>query len=274
MALETRILDTQRSLEQDIVSKQGIIDAATLLQKKGFDSIDIESLDMLIKKVADVIGFSDMILAKKKLLEDIESFYSTPKEPHVGSQEGHKNSDQTLRSGKFSQEQLDILDRLAEKGIDETTLMKWQIIKEIFKIDLDELADDLKKYSSLKAAARRLEERRARLESEELVLRHRLLALQERAQPAASPTLVTKPHDDAAIPRIRVRRTGKELDIVPLIEAAEGEMAVNPDQLDKTIVDLIDLIREVLEPRGFTKTLLDHARLSLEHDKRTAQRHL
>ncbi|MGI0049715.1 MAG: hypothetical protein ACREAW_09260, partial [Nitrososphaera sp.] len=106
------------------------------------------------------------------------------------------------------------------------------------------------------------------------VLRHRLLALQERAQPVASAALVTKPNDDAAIPRIRVRRTGKELDMIPLIKAAEGEMAVDQNQLDKTIVDLIDLIREVLEPRGFAKTLLDHVRLSLEHDKRTAQRHI
>jgi predicted transcriptional regulator len=170
---------------------------------------------------------------------------------------------------------LDILDRLAEKGIDEKTLMKWLIIKEIFRIDLDELADDLKKYSSVKVAASRLEERRARLESEELVMRHRLLALQERGQPVASATRVTKPIDDAAIPRIRVRRTGKELDMVPLIKAAEGEMAsVDQDVLDKTIADLIDLIREVLEPRGFTKTLLDHAKLSLEHDKKTAQRHI
>jgi hypothetical protein len=273
--LETRILDTQRSLEQDISSKQAILDAATLLKKKGFDSNDIESLDRLIKKVADVNGISDMILAKKKLLEDIDSFYSSPKVSHISSQVGDKKNDQTLRSGKFSQEQLDILDRLAEKGIDEKTLMKWLIIKEIFRIDLDELADDLKKYSSVKVAASRLEERRARLESEELVMRHRLLALQERGQPVASATRVTKPIDDAAIPRIRVRRTGKELDMVPLIKAAEGEMAsVDQDVLDKTIADLIDLIREVLEPRGFTKTLLDHAKLSLEHDKKTAQRHI
>jgi hypothetical protein len=65
-------------------------------------------------------------------------------------------------------------------------LKGYQIINEIFKIDLDSLSEDMTKYGNLSNVVKELEENKSRLEQEELLLRHKLAALEDQRQHFAS----------------------------------------------------------------------------------------
>jgi hypothetical protein len=166
---------------------------------------------------------------------------------------------------QYNRELLEMLDRLTTKGITEQTLIKCLIINEIFKLDLDTLTEDLKKYSNLKNAARHIEDKRAKLESEELVLKHKILALEERRQ--RNESLLKESMDQAQNQFGQLGR--KDYDLNPLIKLANRdrqEDVLEPGELHRAILGAIDLISRGLDPNGLTKKILDHAKFSLTHE--------
>jgi hypothetical protein len=57
------------------------------------------------------------------------------------------------------------------------------------------------------------------------------------------------------------------LDLTLLIRAAKGEnQGIDQKELEKSIIALIDLVAQALDPKSLTKKILDHAKFSLQHE--------
>ena len=265
------LLEKHHSLEEKLSSKQSIIDAVDKLKELGFDLQDFESIYDRIGKLAELEGL-DPASAKSQFFSDLKGLYESGiKQEKDDYQpvtvEGKANETEPERNNK---ELLEMLERLISKGVTEQTLMKSVIINDLFKQDLDSLADDLKKYKTVKEAARKAIEVRTRLESEELELKHKLIALEDQRQRLMSSmtdlfdkSRIEVTHSGASGPQIASEGLLHELE--PLARKIRGEI-VNLDELKVSLNLVIDAISNTLDPQSLTRKILDHAKLALEHE--------
>lgn len=267
---EAILLEKHHSLEEKLSSQQSLIDAVEKLKELGFDLQDFESIYDRIGKLAELEGL-DPASAKSKFFSDLKGLYEAgikqEKDYQLLSAEGKVNETVPERNNK---ELLELLERLTSKGVTEQTLMKSVIINDLFKQDLDSLADDLKKYKTVKEAARKAIEVRTRLESEELELKHKLIALEDQRQ-----RLMSSMKDLFDKSRIEVRHSGSSgpqiasegllHELEPLARKIRGEI-VNLDELKVSLNLVIDAISNALDPQSLTRKILDHAKLALEHE--------
>ena len=142
---------------------------------------------------------------------------------------------------------------------------------DLFKVDLDTLADDLKKYRTVKDAARKAIETRARLEFEELELKHKLIALEEQRQRLMSSMkeLFDESKSElkisgASSPDVAGEGLVRELE--PLARKMRGEI-VDLEELKVSLSLVIDAILNTLDPQSLTRKILDHAKLALKHEQ-------
>jgi chromosome segregation ATPase len=181
-----------QQLEQKLSEQRTRLESLEKVRRLGFDFQEFESIHDMVNRIARLQG-TDPSSARHRLLQDMDQYYRN--EIDFGKRlheiEDSLNSKQEefgalLKKYQDKKDITDLVERLASKGVSEQVLLKYQIISEIFKIDLDSLAEDLSRYSDLSSSIKGLEENKLRLEREELLLRHKLVALEDQQHRLAS----------------------------------------------------------------------------------------
>jgi hypothetical protein len=251
---ESLLVENQRKIEENLSSQKGLFDVVKKLTNElGFDLHDFESISQGIETFAKREGL-EYSSAKKQFFDDMAALQS--------------ESSATLKSeapgaNRQSSELVEMLNRLTSKGVTEATLLKCVIISDVFKLDLDSVAEDLKKYRDISNSVKQLTEIRAGLESEELVLRHKLIALEEQRQRimASINDVVSNTKSQA------VSGSRAELgELEGLVNAASVDK-ISQDELKLALSSAIDTLCKTLDNQSFTRKILEHAKLALEHEQ-------
>ena len=251
---ESVLSENRRKIEENISGQKDLIDLVEKLTKElGFDLHDFESISQGIERIAKLEGL-EYSSAKKKFFDGMaapQSEFSATIKP------------ETLEASNQSKEFVDMLDRLTSKGVTEQTLLKCIIIRDVFKLDLDILAEDLKKYRDISNAVRQLTEIRATLESEEMVLKHKLMALEEQRQ-----RIMASINDLIDSSKLQViSGPGAELrELEGLVKAVRGDK-ISQEELKIALSSAIDSLCNTLDRQSLTRKILEHARLALEHER-------
>ncbi len=251
---ESVIAENRRNIEEHLSNQKGLIDIVEKLTKGlGFDLHDFESISQGIERLAKLEGL-EYSSAKRKFLDDKAA-------PHPESATATEFEATEVR--QQSKEFVDMLNRLTSKGVTEQTLLKCVILRDVFKVDLDSVAEDMKKYRDISNTVKQLTEIRARLESEELVLRHKLIALDEQRQ-----RIMTSINDMIDNSKSRVG-SGPNAEIWELegrVKAARQDK-ISQDELKLALGNAIDSLCKTLDHQSFTRKILEHAKLALEHEQ-------
>jgi DNA repair exonuclease SbcCD ATPase subunit len=253
----TSLQNNQREIEQKLSERRAIIDSVEKLSTQlGFEVHDFELLSQQIQRLAQIEG-TDYSSAKRKLLDSIAALRKI--EPFAAA--GAEGVETNEQGKEFS----DMLNRLTSKGINEQTLLKSLIVNDIFKVDLDTVAEDLKRYRSISNAVKQLSEVRAKLEADELVLKHKLMALEEQRQRISSSVnqLANRSQSDMAAPGSN-QELNKEVEV--LAKALRGE-GLSHEELKNALGKAIDSLCKTLDQRSLTRKILEHAKLALEHEQ-------
>jgi len=296
---EAEILSSnQHAIETEVSQNQPIINAMRKLREMGFDLQDFELIYEIIEKVAKFHDV-DYQMAKTKFFQkmqehgqlgaegkDIETMptstmdaLSTMAQKDIDRQlegkglilrnmpEGERQKNLTVQDREYLGV-LEMLERLRSNGISEQTILKCTIINDLFKIDLDSLADELKKYGSLTKAMKQLIDTRKTLESEELLLKHKILALEEQRQRIMTLIRELMKQSPAQLTQLPAPPGNEYSELSGLIRAANGE-TVNSEELLTSLNVAIDMICKTLDENSITRKIMEHARLSLKHETKT-----
>jgi hypothetical protein len=267
---------TQRAIEDEVSHRQPVIDAITKLSEMGFELQDFELIYDRIEKIANVHGI-DYQTAKTKYFQDMQKEGQRQQEDGVSEGRGglvfrnlSEGDDQKvpLAQDHESSGVLNMLERLKSNGVSEQTIIKCTIINELFKIDLDLLADELKRYGNLTKVMKRLGETRKTLESEELSLKHKILALEEQRQRVLSLTRELIKQSPIQIAHLPIQSGSEYDELEALVRAANGEK-VNPEELLASLTRAIEMICKTLDNNSITRKIMEHAKLSLKHEPKT-----
>jgi hypothetical protein len=181
-----------QQLEQALSAQQAKLESLEKVRRLGFDFRELELIHHITNKIAKHQG-TDPASSKNRLFHDIEQYYNDEDDfrkrlhdTEVLLHDRQKELDTLQKNYQDKKDVIDLLERLSSRGINERAFLKYQIINEIFKIDLDSLSEDMTKYGNLSNVVKELEENKSRLEQEELLLRHKLAALEDQRQHFAS----------------------------------------------------------------------------------------
>lgn len=251
---ESLLVENRRKIEENLSGQKGLIDIVTKLTSEfGFDLHDFESISQRIEELAKLEGL-EYPSAKKQFFDYMAA---------LQSESSATLKSETLEASRQSKELVDMLNRLTSKGVNEQTLLKCVIISDVFKLDLDSVAEDLKKYRDISNSVKQLTEIRAKLESEELVLRHKLIALEDQRQRImASINDVMSNSKSQAVSGSRAE-LGELEDLVKAVSVDK----ISQDELKLALSSAIDTLCKTLDHQSFTRKILEHAKLALEHEQ-------
>jgi hypothetical protein len=266
----------QRAIEDEVSRRQPVINSITKLGEMGFESQDFELIYDKIEKIAEVHGI-DYQTAKTIFFQNMQKVDQGELEPEVSEgrrglvirnlSEGGEQKIPVVQDHEYSGV-LDMLERLKSNGVSEQTIIKCTIINDLFKIDLDSLAGELRKYGSLAETMKRLGDTRKTLESEELLLKHKILALEEQRQRIMTLTRELMKQSPGQIAHLPVQSGTEYGELGALVRAANGEK-VNPEELLASLTRAIEMICKTLDNSSITRKIMEHAKLSLKHEPKT-----
>lgn len=251
---ESVLAENRRKIEENLSSQKGLIDMVEKLTKGlGFDLHDFESISQGIEKLAKLEGL-EYSSAKRKFLDEMAA---------LQSESGATTKPEAIEAGQQSKQFVDMLSRLTSKGVTEQTLLKCVILRDVFKVDLDTVAEDLRKYRDISNSVKQLTEIRAKLESEELVLRHKLMALEEQRQ-----RIMSSINDliDSSKSQVVSGPNGELGELEGLVKAVRGDK-ISQEELRLALSSAIDSLCKTLDHQSFTRKILEHAKLALEHEQ-------
>ncbi len=267
---ETSLRERQMSIEEELGKHHQTLNLIEGLKEY---AINVDELKLIFDQIQR-IGLEQAIdfnAAKEKFFNDIGN------RPYPENREltrGNAAVDAKIspQNGGASQEFLEMVDRLTSKGITEQALMKSLIISDIFKLDLDSFSNDLRNYKNLSNAIKRLGETRVELESEELLLKHKLVALEQQHQLLVSAVNKVLEKSSSRSKELSSELPGtyvKNDELEPLLKAISG-VKVDSDEFKISLEKAIEAICIVLGERSLTRKILEHAKLALEHEQKTA----
>jgi predicted translin family RNA/ssDNA-binding protein len=106
------------------------------------------------------------------------------------------------------------------------------------------------------------------LESEELSLKHKILALEEQRQRVLSLTRELIKQSPIQIAHLPIQSGSEYDELEALVRAANGEK-VNPEELLASLTRAIEMICKTLDNNSITRKIMEHAKLSLKHEPKT-----
>jgi predicted nucleic acid-binding Zn-ribbon protein len=251
---ESVLAENRRKIEENLSSQKGLIDIVEKLTKGlGFDLHDFESISEGIEKLAKLKGL-EYSSAKRKFFDDMAA---------LQSESDATTKSEAIGASQQSRESVDMLNRLTSKGVTEQTLLKCVILREVFKVDLDTVAEDLRKYRDISNSVKQLTEIRAKLESEELVLRHKLMALEEQRE-----RIMSSINDliNSSKSQVVSGPNAGLGELEGLMKAVRGDK-ISQDELRLALSSAIDSLCKTLDHQSFTRKILEHAKLALEHEQ-------
>jgi hypothetical protein len=262
------------SIEQRLSKKQMLVGLLEKLNEFGFDLQDLESIHALVTRIAHVQG-TDLAAAKDKFLKDMERHYDSNgdgkrlRDVEALLQIKEEELNNLRKKYQEKSVRIEMLDRLGSKGV-----------SEVFKVDLEWLAEDLEKYGSLRNGVNELTEINSQLQAEELTLRHKLVALEDQRQLLFSLTsdALKKSPSRSPVRIVPDSQGGKEVDslssppsneksteLETLGRALHGEN-VDFDDLKVSLNLAIDIFCSKLEKPSLARSILEHAKLALKHE--------
>lgn len=251
---ESVLAENRRKIEENLSSQKDLIDIVEKLTKGfGFDLRDFESISQGIEKLAKLEGL-EYSSAKRKFFDEMAALQSDT---------GATAKPEVIGASQQSKESNDMLNRLTSEGVTEQTLLKCVILRDVFKLDLDTVAEDLRKYRDISNSVKQLTEIRAKLESEELVLRHKLMALEEQRQ-----RIMSSINDliDSSKSQVVSGPNARLGELEGLMKAVRGDK-ISQDELRLALSSAIDSLCKTLDHQSFTRKILEHAKLALEHEQ-------
>jgi hypothetical protein len=284
------LLDSKRKLqdrllflEQEISSRQQTLKSAEELRKQGFNSKELDKLYAAIRIIAQTRNI-DITAAKDQLLSDLEGYYANDHELKkrirmLESLLEEKEEKFNMLEADYQNEKavLDNAKKLISDGFDKHWLEQLQIIIGAYGIDLELLAEELKKNQSLKASISELQRTKQALEEEERLIRQKVVAVEDERIRTLSliHDMIIKPTKStqdlattsAAQGQERERKiTTIDWELSELIRAAQGEENISEDKFRISAQKAIDIIYGRLRKNSPARVVLEHAQLALRYE--------
>jgi hypothetical protein len=259
--LDSKRIAQQRTLalEQEIEEKKKLLGSADALSRLGFGVKDLDDLSAAIRMISKTRNI-DEATAKERLVTDLQSYYANDQElrGRLRTLESllHEKEDKfTLLESDFHNEKalLDTTSKLIASGLDEKWLLKLRSVIDSYGTDIDSLAKELQTRNSLSASIEGLAKTKKALEEEEMLLRQKVVAVEDQRIKTLSvinDLIVHTPH--------ATRQVEKQLDAIKQVAAS----AENPEFL-VSAQKAIEIIRSKLPSGSPARLVLEHALLAL-----------
>jgi len=273
------VQDKLLTLEQEISERQQTLKAADELKKMGFDFKDLDALQSTIRMISQTRNI-EVTAAKNQLLSDLEQYYANDhelrKRVHImESLLKEKEEKFNMLEADYANEKavLGKAKELISAGLDEQWLRKLQTLIDVYGIDLDSLAEELKQYQSLKATIDELQGTKKALEEEGGLLRQKVVAYEDqrlRTLSLINQLIVKSSRSSLSTQGSRGPATEQREqadDLSELIRAANGE-DIDVEKFRISAQKAIDIIYNKLDRNSPARVVLEHARLALRRQAR------
>jgi hypothetical protein len=263
--LQDRLL----TLEQEISTRQQILNSADEVKKLGFDFKELDKLKTAIKMIAQTRNI-DVASAKDHLLSDLEGYYADDHELRkririLESLLQEKEDKFKMLEEDYQNEKviLDNVKKLISDGFDRQWIEKLQMLIDAYGANLDLLSEELKQHQGLKASINELQQKKRTLEEEERLIRQKVVAVED--QRIRTLSLIKDMMMLKSSASIQTHQP-KEGELSELIRAAQGDDIIDEGKFKMSARKAIDIICSRLPKNSPARVVLEHARLALQFE--------